>query len=61
MRIAMIQAIARWEPRIQLDYAKCSITPNTMIPGYEVRIVGTDLLTKTPLDIRFQEVASGGA
>lgn len=57
MRIAMIQAISRWEPRIRLDYAKCSIVPNTLIPGYEVRIVGIDTLTKNPLDIRFQEIA----
>ena len=57
MRIAMIQAIARWEPRIQLDYAKSSITPNTLIPGYEVRIYGIDTLTKEPLDIRFTEQA----
>ena len=57
MRIAMIQAISRWEPRISLDYAKCSIIPNTLIPGYEVRVVGVDTLTKNPLDIRFQETA----
>lgn len=57
MRIAMIQAIARWEPRIQLDYARCQIVPNLAIPGYEVRIYGTDTLTKNPLDIRFQESA----
>ena len=57
MRIAMIQAIARWEPRIRLDYARCAIVPNLAIPGYEVRIYGTDTLTKNPLDIRFQESA----
>lgn len=57
MRIAMIQAISRWEPRIRLDYAKCSIVPNTLIPGYEVRIVGIDTLTKNSLDIQFQETA----
>lgn len=57
MKIAMIQAIARWEPRIQLDYAKSAIVPNLNIPGYEVRIYGIDQLTKAPLDIRFQELA----
>jgi phage baseplate assembly protein W len=57
MRISMIQAIQRWEPRIQLDYSKTSIVPNLNIPGYEVRIYGTDSLTKQPLDIRFQETA----
>lgn len=57
MRIAMIQAIARWEPRLQLDYAQSWIIPNMNIPGYEVRIYGLDTLTKAPLDIRFQETA----
>lgn len=57
MRIAMIQAIARWEPRLQLDYSQSWIVPNTNIPGYEVRIYGTDSLTKAPIDIRFNEIA----
>lgn len=57
MRIAMIQAIARWEPRIQLDYGQSWIVPNLNIPGYEVRIYALDALTKAPIDIRFQETA----
>lgn len=57
MRIAMIQAIVRWEPRLQLDYSKSAIIPNLDIPGYEVRIYGLDTLTKAPLDIRFTELA----
>jgi len=57
MQIAMIQAIARWEPRIQLDYSKTSITANTLIPGYEVRIVGVDTLTKGVIALSFQEQA----
>lgn len=57
MRIAMIQAIARWEPRIVLDYSKSSITPNYLLPGYDVRIYGLNTLTKQPIDIRFQELA----
>lgn len=58
MQIAMIQAIARWEPRIQLDVGQSSITPDYNIPGYIVRIVGTTLLTKQTLDIRFTEAAN---
>jgi len=57
MRISMIQAIARWEPRLQLDYAQSWIIPNLNIPGYEVRVYGYDSLTKEPLDIRFNEIA----
>jgi phage baseplate assembly protein W len=57
MRICMIQAIARWEPRIQLNYSKCSITPNVLIPGYIVVINGVDTLTKNPINIQFAETA----
>lgn len=57
MRIAMIQAVQRWEPRIQLDVGRSSIVPDYNIPGYIVRIVGTDTLTKAPLDIRFNQEA----
>lgn len=57
MRISMIQAIARWEPRIQLNYAKCSITPVLQLPGYVVVINGVDSLTKNLIDIRFTETA----
>ena len=55
MRIAMIQAIARWEPRIVLDYSQTSITPDENAAAYYVRIVGYDSITKTPIDITFTE------
>lgn len=55
MKIAMIQAIARWEPRIQLDYSKTSITADTNIPGYWVKIVGIDTITKAPITVQFTE------
>ncbi len=55
MRIAMIQAIARWEPRIQLDYSNTYIRPDLALPGYHVRIAGIDTLTKQPIDISFVE------
>jgi phage baseplate assembly protein W len=57
MRIAMIQAIARWEPRIQLDTGKSAVVPDYNLPGYQVRIVGLTTLTKQELDIRFTEQA----
>ncbi len=57
IRIGLIQAIGRWEPRIQLDYGQTSVVANTMIPGYEIRIVGTDLISKAPIDIRFTQKA----
>lgn len=55
MRIAMIQAIARWEPRITLDYSKTFIKAVPQLPGYQVRIAGIDTLTGEPLDIQFTE------
>jgi len=38
MQIAMIQAIARWEPRITIDFSNSYIMPDTSIQGYQVRI-----------------------
>ena len=55
MRIAMIQAIARWEPRIQLDYANTSIEAVPALPGYNVKISAIILLTKQPISFRFTE------
>lgn len=55
MRIAMIQAIGRWEPRIKLDYSGTSITADTTVPGYYVRIAGFDTVTGDPINIQFTE------
>lgn len=55
MKLAMIQSIARWEPRIKLDTANTRILPNLNIPGYEVTISGFDTLSKQPINIRFTE------
>ncbi len=55
--IVLIQAIQRWEPRITLNYGQTSVTPNTQIPGYEIRLAGTDNITKQPIDIRFTQQA----
>jgi phage baseplate assembly protein W len=38
METFMIQAIEKWEPRIQVDVVNSSITSDTTIPGYVVRI-----------------------
>lgn len=53
MWIAMIQAIKRWEPRIILDYSKTSITPDTTIPGYIVRITGADVSSGDVIQMQF--------
>lgn len=55
MRISMIQAIARWEPRIILDYSNTSIEVDYRLPGYLVKIAGIDVITKQPIAIQFVE------
>lgn len=55
MRIAMIQAISRWEPRITLDYSRTKIIADPTLPGYQVTIAGIDTITKTPITAQFTE------
>jgi len=55
MRIAMIQAIARWEPRIVLDYSNTFVQADQTLPGYQVRIAAYDALTKQPINFAFTE------
>jgi phage baseplate assembly protein W len=45
MQIAMIQAIARWEPRINIDVSNSYVTPDMTLPGYQVRLAFTVGLT----------------
>lgn len=56
MRIAMIQAIRRWEPRLELNQGLTTIVAEPTLPGYRVNIVGSDKLTKAPINIRFTEI-----
>ncbi len=42
----LIQSLARWEPRIQVDIANSTVVPNLDIPGYEVTISFTLNLTQ---------------
>lgn len=53
MWISMIQAIAKWEPRIKLNYGKSSITPDYSIPGYRVVIYGINLISNQAISIGF--------
>ncbi len=39
IRASLIQSIERWEPRIAIDYANTSVTPNVNIAGFVVQIV----------------------
>lgn len=60
MRIAMIQAIQRWEPRIQLDLSNTYIIPDVTLPGYRVRISGTEIISQSVIVIDFDEVVGNG-
>jgi phage baseplate assembly protein W len=53
MQIAMIQAIARWEPRINLDMSNSFITPDLTLPGYNVRLAFGVGLTSARQAINF--------
>lgn len=53
MQIGMIQSIARWEPRIRLDYSNTYVQADLSIPGYRVRIAFTWSLTGLPQTMTF--------
>ncbi|EMI5828520.1 TPA: GPW/gp25 family protein [Escherichia coli] len=38
IQVGFIQAIARWEPRIQLDMSNTWVKPDMSLPGYQIRI-----------------------
>jgi phage baseplate assembly protein W len=53
MQVAMIQAIARWEPRITVDFSNSYVTPDYTLPGYNVRIAFSLNLNAKPSAISF--------
>ncbi len=38
IQIGFIQAIAKWEPRITLDFSNTYVNPDYNLPGYRVRL-----------------------
>jgi phage baseplate assembly protein W len=54
MEIFMLSSIKKWEPRIVLDTANSSITANTNIPGYVVRIAFSIPSISSPQQVQFQ-------
>jgi phage baseplate assembly protein W len=54
LNIATIQAIQRWEPRILVDNSNSYVNPNYNLPGYDVRIAFTVLLTSQKSQVTFQ-------
>ena len=38
LRMALIQALARWEPRVRVDPSRTFLVPDESIPGYRVQV-----------------------
>lgn len=53
IQISLVQAIARWEPRINLDLSNSYVRPDTTLPGYVVRLAFTLGLTSSRQSITF--------
>jgi hypothetical protein len=45
MQMGMLQALAKWEPRIQVNLGDSYVTPDMSLPGYQVGIYFTMGLT----------------
>jgi len=54
MNLSTIQALQRWEPRISIDNSNSYINPDYGLPGYDVRIAFTVLLTSQKQQVTFQ-------
>lgn len=46
VQLGFIQAIEKWEPRIQIDYANTTVDVDYQIPGYKVQLAYTIALTQ---------------
>jgi phage baseplate assembly protein W len=53
MQMGMLQALAKWEPRIKVDLSKSSIVPDFSLPGYQVGISFTMGLTSQRQSMSF--------
>lgn len=45
LRLGLIQAIAKWEPRIKLDYSQTFVEPDYTLPGFRIKLTFTLILT----------------
>lgn len=41
IQAATIQAVQRWEPRVEIDFSSTSVVPIPELPGYQVTLVYT--------------------
>ena len=54
IRIGLIQAIGKWEPRIQLDYTQTWVVPDYNLPGYHIKLTFSLLLTGNTYSQEFE-------
>lgn len=47
IKISILNAFAKWEPRISLDSSATTVTPNMNLPGFDIHIQGKYLSTNT--------------
>lgn len=53
LRIVVIQAIIKWEPRLKLVYERCTVQPDFSIPGYILRLSGVDTVSGLTVNVQF--------
>lgn len=56
IRIVLIQAVIKWEPRLKFIYEQCSVTPDYTIPGYTIRLAGVDTVSGLTMNVQFTQV-----
>ncbi len=59
IRMDLIQAVSRWEPRISLDYGNTYVIPDHRIPGYKIRLAYTVNLSGSREIMDFEATKSG--
>lgn len=59
IKLCFIQAIARWEPRIVLDMSQTNVTADQSLPGYDVNLAYTVILTSQKQSMTFPVVTNG--
>lgn len=59
IQICLIQAIGRWEPRIDIQYGDTSVTWEPELPGYRIRLAYKLILTGELKDTEFNVALPG--
>lgn len=63
INISLLQALARWEPRITIDMSNSGVQPDFTLPGYQIRIaysLNLNLNTNTTTTVSFSVPTNQG-